>query len=106
MAGGIEPERALALPYLQRVRRFAGPPALIAGAAWAVILRVRRSQIGAETKAFIGTARSGRSGLPSPEAMLSPRPAMKMSRTAISVETRWLPSDPLETSTVATVVRP
>ncbi len=31
---------------------------------------------------------------------------MKMSRTAISVKTRWLPSEPLDTSTVATVVRP
>ena len=30
---------------------------------------------------------------------------MKMSRTAISVKTRWLPSE-LDTSTVATVVRP
>ena len=34
--------------------RFAGPSALIAGAARAVILRVCRPEIGAETKSFIG----------------------------------------------------
>ena len=42
VAGGIEPQRALALPDRKRVRRFAGAPALVAGAARAVILRVRR----------------------------------------------------------------
>ncbi len=47
-----------------------------------------------------------RSGLPSPEAMLSPRPAMKRSRTMISVEMRRGASGPAETSTVATVARP
>ena len=54
VAGGIEPERALPLPYRQRIRRFAGPAALIAGAARPVILRGGGAQIGAEAKAFIG----------------------------------------------------
>src|SRR5439155_18828861 len=48
------PERALALPYGQRVRRLAGPPAFIAGAAWTVILCSGRAEIGAEAEAFIG----------------------------------------------------
>ena len=41
MAGGIEPERAVALPVLQRVRRLAGAAAFVAGAARTVILRAR-----------------------------------------------------------------
>ena len=53
MAGRIEPQRALALPHLQAVGRFAGPAALIAGAARAVILRVGHSEIGAETKPLV-----------------------------------------------------
>ena len=54
VAGRIEPERALALPDRQRVRRLAGASAFIAGAARTVILRGCRSEIGAEAKAFIG----------------------------------------------------
>ena len=54
VAGRIEPERALALPDRQRVRRLAGASAFIAGAARPVILRGRRAEIGAEAKAFIG----------------------------------------------------
>ena len=54
VAGGIEPERALALPDRQRIRRFAGPSAFIAGAARAVILRGRGAEIGAEAEAFVG----------------------------------------------------
>ena len=54
VAGRIEPERALALPDRQRIRRFAGPSAFIAGAARPVILRGCRAEIGAEAKAFIG----------------------------------------------------
>src|ERR1700738_3954106 len=53
MAGGIEPERALALPYLQRVRSFAGPSAFIAGAARTVILRTRCPERGAEAKTLV-----------------------------------------------------
>src|SRR6202011_2545564 len=51
--GGIEPERALALPHLQRIRRFAGPSAFIAGAARTVILRTRCPEIGAEAKTLV-----------------------------------------------------
>src|SRR5260370_25661455 len=53
MAGGVEPERALALPYLQRVWGLAGPSAFIAGAARTVILGARRPEIGAEAETFV-----------------------------------------------------
>src|SRR5258705_10148942 len=53
MTGRIEPQRALALPYRQEIRRFAGAAAFVAGAARPVILRGRRRQIVAEAKAFI-----------------------------------------------------
>ena len=54
VAGRIGPQRALALPDLQRVRRLAGAAALVAGAARPVILRGRARQIIAEAKAFVG----------------------------------------------------
>ena len=53
VAGRIQPQRALPLPHLQGVGRFAGPAALIAGAARPVILRVGHAEIGAETKPLI-----------------------------------------------------
>ena len=54
MAGRIEPERALALPDRQQVRRLTGASAFVARAARTIILRGCRSEIGAEAKAFVG----------------------------------------------------
>ena len=54
VAGRIGPQRALALPDLQKVRRLAGAAAFVAGAARPVILRGRARQIIAEAKAFVG----------------------------------------------------
>ena len=53
VAGRIEPDRAMALPVLQRVRCPAGAAALVAGAAWTVILLTRGAEIGAEAEAHI-----------------------------------------------------
>src|SRR6266700_6292597 len=53
MAGGVEPQRALPLPHRQRIRRFAGAPALEAGAAWAVVLARGGAEIGTETETFV-----------------------------------------------------
>ena len=54
VAGIVEPQRALALPVRQRVRRLAGAAAFVAGAARPVILRRGSAEIGAEAKALIG----------------------------------------------------
>ncbi len=54
MAGGIEPERALPLPDLQRVGRFAGPSAFVTCTARTIILGARGSEIGAEAEALVG----------------------------------------------------
>ena len=53
VTGRIQPERALTLPHLQRVRGFAGPSAFISGAARAIVLGSRCSQIRAEAKTFL-----------------------------------------------------
>jgi len=53
VAGGIEPERGIALPVWQRIGRLAGASALIAAAARPIILCGRRSEIVAEAEAFI-----------------------------------------------------
>src|SRR4029077_3971903 len=51
---GVEPERALPLPDLQRIRRLACASAFVAGAARAIILGRGAAEIRAETEAFVG----------------------------------------------------
>src|SRR5438105_1934851 len=53
MTGGIEPQRAIALPNLQRLRRFAGSSALVSGAARSKVLRSRGAEIRAEAETFV-----------------------------------------------------
>ncbi len=64
VTGGIEPQRAVALPVRQAVRRFAGPSALEPGAARPVILRAGAAQIVAEAEAVVGGARWPGPGCP------------------------------------------
>src|SRR5258707_637701 len=47
------PERALALPYLQRIGSLAGPAAFISGPAWKVILRACGPEKRAEAKTLV-----------------------------------------------------
>ena len=54
MAGGVQPQRAVLLPALQRARGAAGAATLVAGAARPVIFVRRASEIGAEAEAFVG----------------------------------------------------
>src|SRR5262249_50206594 len=54
MAGGVEPERALPLPDLQRIGRLAGSAAFVAGATRAIILGSGAAEIGAEAEAVVG----------------------------------------------------
>src|ERR1700759_5714848 len=53
VAGRVEPERAVALPVGERIRRLAGATALEAGAARPVIRSAGGAEIGAEAKALV-----------------------------------------------------
>src|SRR6202023_2265705 len=71
VAGGVEPERALALPHLQAVRGLAGPAAFVAGPARTIILRPY--QIRAEAETLIGQCdRPVRIAFPGSDAVAEP----------------------------------
>src|SRR3954469_5044279 len=54
MASGVEPQRTLALPDLERFSGFAGAAAFVTGAARAKILRRGAAEIVAEAEPFVG----------------------------------------------------